>query len=707
MTAVPTHIIVLGASAGGMEELNLFFDNTPSDGVAYVVVQHLSATFKSRMRELLAKHSKLEVREAEDGMQVKNNQVYLIPNDKYLTIKNNCFYLTSKEGVHPPHLTIDKFFKSLAINSGTKAIGIILSGLGKDGTEGIKAIKDAGGMTIARNPENTEFESMPSSAIATGLIDFILEPEFMPGTIEDYIKYGHELLFDAPAEDKNMAVILNHISAQLPFDFTDYKTTTILRRIKRRLAINHFTRLENYIDFLKKNPPEVEALVKEFLISVTSFFRDPEAYKFLERETIPAIMEGLMPGEEIKIWIAGCATGEEAYSLAILFHEKLSNEYADTIVKIFATDIDTVALLQAGKGLYNESVEKAISAERLQKYFTREGLNYKIKPEIRKMVIFAPHDLVKNPPYCNMHLISCRNVLIYMNNVLQKKVFSMLLFGLKLNGYLFLGSSENPQPIIHHLEVMNKKWKIYRNFETKRVIHFEGFSLPQMVDIKENNFLAPRPDAAEKANNQVTEAIAAALAENMDFLVIVIDPNNLVIKTYGNTAKYLLQKNFNLHLPELLPRALSVAFNIATIKSRKEKQKIFMDDIDIVSNDMPFKVKLSVSPLKIKNIEDPLHMLVLCEDRSPSNETKVASGLDEKIYLDQYTLMIEEELNDLKDKLHGTYNQLDASNDNMQSYVEELLSANEEMQSTNEEMQSVNEELHTINTDYQLKNKEL
>jgi two-component system CheB/CheR fusion protein len=707
MFTLPTHIIAIGASAGGMEEINTFFDNTPFDGVAYVIVQHLSADFKSKMGELLAKHSKLTIHEAEDAMQVMVNQVYLIPNNMYLTIKNNIFSLSDKKNSRPPHLTIDRFFLSLAINSGSKAIAIVLSGLGTDGTRGIKAIKEAGGMCIARDPENTEFASMPSSAIASGAVDFILDPEYMPGTIEEYIQYGNEVLFDNPTEEKYIAMILQYISQQLPFDFTEYKQSTISRRIIRRVSANHFTRLENYLDFLQKTPSEVERLVQEFLISVTSFFRDKEAYSILEKEIIPGILAKLHPGEEVKIWSAGCATGEEAYSLAILFHEQLKNSFSGTVVKIFATDINTVALIHAGKGLYTKNIEKDISPQRLAKYFTKEENGYRVKSEIRNMLIFAPHDLVKNPPYCNMHLIACRNLLIYMNNALQKKIFPMLLFGLKLNGYLFLGSSENPQPIAQHLQVINKKWRLYRNLETRRIIHFDGFALPQMVDINENKMLRVRTNTPEKDNNHVTEGMMAMLAESLDFLAISIDENYMVIKTYGNTAKYLLQKNFNLHLPELLPRPLSIAFNSAIINARKGKQKVILNGLDIEIGGSTLRVRLSVEPLKIKSLEKPLFLVVFCEDRPILKEIRATGGLDEKIYLDQYTLMIEEELNGLKDKLDGTYRQLDDSNDNMQSYVEELLSANEEMQSTNEEMQSVNEELHTINSDYQLKNKEL
>ena len=701
----PHHIIAIGASAGGMEEINSFFDHTPLDGVSYVIVQHLSSDFKSRMVELLAKHSKLVVEEAKNGMQVKRNQVYLIPSDKFMTISDETLCLTGKETTPGPHLTINTFFNSLAADCGPKAIAVVLSGLGSDGTQGIKAIKKAGGMVIARNPETAEFASMPSNAIATGMVDFILEPELMPGAIEDYVKHEQELIPDTADDQKNLEAIIHLINENLPLDFSDYKQTTILRRIKRRASYNNFSRLENYIDFLKATPIEIAALAKDFLISVTSFFRDKEAFSFIEQKVLPGILEKLAPGEELKLWVAGCATGEEAYSLAILIAEQLTGKLKDTVVKIFATDIDTVALMQAGKGTYNLSIAKDVSAERLGSYFFKEGNNYRISPEIRKMVIFASHDLVKNPPYCNMHFISCRNLLIYMTPVLQKKIFTMLLFGLKKDGYLFLGTSENPMSIIKNLEVAHKKYKIYKNLETKRLLQFDTFSLPDTADLKRKT--SAYEDTSQSSNHSEAEKMQVSLAEDLDYLAICIDESNKVLRSYGDTAKYFLQKHYTSNLEELLPKPLAIAFNTLKTTALKANKKASLTGIKIENNQGVIKVSLSVRPLTGKKGEQKLLMVVFTEDRLASIEHPEDMVFDEKIYHGEYTMNLEEELKELKDKLQYAHEKLDASNENMQSFNEELLSANEEMQSTNEEMQSVNEELHTINADYQLKNKEL
>ncbi|MBB6269699.1 two-component system CheB/CheR fusion protein [Pedobacter cryoconitis] len=705
LKANPHHIIAIGASAGGMEEINSFFDYTPLDGVSYVIVQHLSSDFKSRMVELLARHSKLVVEQAEDGMTVQCNQVYLIPSDKFMAIHDNKLYLTDKQKVNGPHLTINAFFNSLAKDYGKKAICVILSGLGSDGTEGVRAIKKAGGMVMARNPETSEFGSMPSHAIATGLVDFVLEPAAMPDAIEDYIKNEGNLTIDQVDDEKHIAAIIELLKEQSPLDFTDYKLPTILRRTKRRATHGNFTTLENYLNFLKVNPKEVEALTKEFLISVTSFFRDKEAFDFLKSNVLPEILKNLTPDEELKIWVAGCATGEEAYSIAILIAEALTGGVSDTIVKIFATDIDSAALVHAGKGIYNKSISKNISAERLEKYFLKEGDNYRVKPVIRKMLIFAKHDLVKNPPYCNMHLISCRNLLIYMGPVLQRKIFTMMLFGLKKYGYLFLGSSENPMPIIKNLEVVHKKWKIYKNLQIKQAVSFDAFSMPDFLGTKPKASRISQEGIFKNANHTLAEAMHESLAKKLNYFAVCIDENNQVIKSYGDTTKYLLHRHFSSNLPELLPKPLAVAFNTLSKKVLKTKEDVVLNGIKIKQGGFIVNVSLSVSPILLKG-EEKLLMVTFSEDKSMMSLPK-DNEFDEKIYLDQYVVNLEEELKEAKDKLHASNEKLDASNENLQSFNEELISANEEMQSTNEEMQSVNEELHTINSDYQLKNKEL
>ncbi|WP_291088660.1 chemotaxis protein CheB [Flavobacterium sp. BFFFF1] len=701
----PSYIIAIGASAGGMEEINTFFEHTPLDGVAYVIVQHLSADFKSRMVELLSKHSKLVVKEAEQGMTVCTNVVYLIPNNKFMTISDNKLFLTEKIKTKGPHLTINTFFNSLAEFSGKKAIGVILSGLGSDGTEGIKAIKAAGGMIIARNPETTAFSSMPAHAIATDMVDFILEPEFMPRTIESYVKHNSTIQDDKIHDEKITALIVDYIREKLPFDFSDYKTTTIIRRTKRRAASLNIYQLEDYLERLKASPAEVQLLAKDFLISVTEFFRDPDAFEAVKNTVFPQIIQSLPPHEEIKIWVAGCATGEEAYSLAIVLKELLTGKHRDTVVKIFATDIDSDALIYAGKGVYAADRVKNVGETYLKKYFDKKGSNYVVRPEIRKMLIFAQHDLVKNPPYCNMHLISCRNLLIYMAPVLQKKVYAMLLFGLRTNGYLFLGSSENPLTIIDSLEIVNKKWRIYKSLKNKRAVTFETFALPVILD-QVRKVSVKNDESSGYLPHSLNETVNNALATVMDFLAVCVNHENTVVKSYGNTAKYLIQQNFNTNLLELLPKSLAVAYKALSKEVLRSNERANVKGILVQQNGIIIRVNLSVSPIVLEKDHRGL-FAVFNDDHSEQNDVAGYPVFDETAYQSRYTDTIEQELKQVKLELTASYAKLDASNENMQSFNEELISANEEMQSTNEEMQSVNEELHTINADYQLKNKEL
>ena len=701
----PHHIIAIGASAGGMEEINVFFDHTPLDGVSYVIIQHLSSDFKSRMVELLARHSKLVVKEATEGMKLKSNEVYLIPNDKYMTISGGELLLTDKKEIKSPHLTINTFFTSLAADCGKKAIGIILSGLGSDGTEGIAAIKKAGGMVMARNPETSGFPSMPAHAVATGLIDFVLEPELMPAAIEDYIRYG----LDLPVEDddKNIKSIVELIKSNSPFDFSDYKQATILRRTRRRAGAANLHPLSKYLEYLKKNPDELEALSKDFLISVTSFFRDKQAFEIIQKEIIPNLLLQLAPAEELKIWVAGCATGEEVYSLGILIAEQMEGGFEDTVVKIFATDIDGIALAQASRGIYNTGIKKHISAERLEKYFLKEGVSYRISPAVRKMVIFAQHDLVKNPPYCNMHFISCRNLLIYMTPVLQKKVFAMLLFGLKKDCYLFLGPSENPMHIIKNLKVINAKWKIYKNLIAKRAVNFDAFSMPDYLDTK-HSLPMPLAEAMSKDTKQtIAETMIAGLTEDLDFLSLCIDEKNQVVQSFGDTKKYLLQKHFTTDLAELLSKPLAVAYSSLSKSVLKTGRKAFVEGIKIKYGRRTLVVNMNVGAFLPDKTGRKLLVVTLNESKSASLTSDKPDIYDPKVYQDQYAVNLEDEVKELKSKLQSALEKLDSSNENMQSFNEELISANEEMQSTNEEMQSVNEELHTINSEYQSKNKEL
>lgn len=407
------------------------------------------------------------------------------------------------------------------------------------------------------------------------------------------------------------------------------------------------------------------------------------------------------------MWVAGCATGEEVYSLAILIAEQLTGALEHVVVKIFATDIDSAALVHAGKGIYQAAIARDVPPKLLKKYFLKEGDSYRVKPGLRKMAIFAQHDLVKNPPYCNMHFISCRNLLIYMAPVLQKKIFNMLLFGLKMDGFLFLGSSENPMPIIQNLEVVNKQYKLYRNIKSKRVVSFDAFSMPDSLEVRHTPVHVNAEEVSNDPLQSVAEMMHANFAIEQNFLMICVDENKEVIKAYGDTSQYLLPKHFTSNLEDLLPKKLGMVFNTLSKAAIKTNEKASLKSINIKRGDLLIKVNMTVSPLTRTSKQQKLLMVTFTEDKQFKASKEDLLLFEEAAFQDQYTLNLEQELKDLKEELHSVYEQLDASNENMQSFNEEMIFANEEMQSTNEEMQSVNEELDTINSEYQLKNKEL
>ena len=461
------HIVGIGTSAGGLEALEKFFTNMSMDNhVAFVVIQHLSPDYKSHMVELLSKHTPMQVHEAKDGMCVEPNNIYLIPRRKNMTLFKGKLFLVDYGQSRGLNLPIDIFFQSLAQDQGEKAVGIILSGTGSDGTRGIRTIKEMGGMVMAQD-DSAKFDGMPRSAVSTQLVDFIASPEEMPASLLNYIKHPclavdptHKLIItkDQDAMGKMFAIL----RAQTEIDFSEYKPNTIVRRVERRMSINQIDQLLDYVDYLQQSPAECQSLLKEFLIGVTKFFRDPEAFKLLESKVIPGLFSGKNRQDQIRVWVTACSTGEEAYSLAILFREYMEKTNNHVDVKIFATDIDRAALEYASQGTYPESIMADVSSDRLQNYFIKRGDTYETLRSVRSMVVFAHQNLVKDPPFSKMNLISCRNFLIYLKPVLQKKMLDIFQFSLNPGGFLFLGGSETVGDYADIFSSIDSKWKIYQ-----------------------------------------------------------------------------------------------------------------------------------------------------------------------------------------------------------------------------------------------------
>ncbi|MFT2008657.1 CheR family methyltransferase [Pontibacter sp. 13R65] len=708
------YIIGIGASAGGLQALSVLFNNVPHDSVAYVIVQHLSSEHRSFLKELLKPHSILDILEAEPNMLVEPNKVYVIPNNKELTIKNNLIQLTEK-AFQDRSKTIDIFFKSLAEDKQHRAIGIILSGTGTDGTEGVVAIKKAGGMVIVQNPETAKFDGMPRNAINTGYADFILDPEAMPHEIFNYVKVSpivseiSELVNSD--NESSFYLILDMIHERTGIDFSNYKRPTIIRRISRRMAFCDITSLVDYLDYLNLHPAEVEILSKEFLIGVTKFFRDEEAYEVLASQVIPAIVEIKNRSEQLRVWVAGCSSGEEAYSIAILIREYMDKFKKELEVKIFASDIDREALEYAGKGLYPLRSVSEVSEDRLNEYFVKEEGKFRVCQRVRRMVIFAPHNVTNDPPFSKIDLISCRNMLIYLNPQLQKKVIERFHYALQVGGYLFLGSSESIGELKSFQEV-NKKWKIYRSIEQAHALGMESFTSGNLSK-KTVGTHAPgyTRDLTSKQHLQqnFTELLNDTIINEYGFAAVYIDENYDILHGVGKFKNYLdlPDQNFTFNLLKLVPQDL--ASNLGTLlrKAARDHEKLVAHNVQVRDGNSLRFINIIVNPYLKENKLQQKALLVIFEEARPRTDIGVTQISLSEPQNESRVQELEIELQHTKDDLQAVVEELETSNEELQSTKEELLSSNEELQSTNEELQSLNEELHTINTEHQYKIKAL
>jgi len=705
------YIIAIGASAGGMEAIHLLFDHTPEDGVAYVIIQHLSPDHQSFMAELLAKHSKLQITEAKDDMYIRPNQVYLMPKGVNMTIRNRKLQVSKKRHVQP-NLDIDIFLNSLAEDQGGKSIAVILSGTGTDGTKGIAAIKKHGGMVIVQDPESAKFDGMPISSIESGNADFILPPQDIPSEIIAYLK--RDILQNtftnkiSDGDEASLVEIIGLIQKNTPLDFSDYKRPTIIRRIIIRMTENKVPTLAAYVDFLKEKPSEINVLAKEFLISVTDFFRDTEAFRVMKENVIPKVIDGKMLVDTLRVWVVGCATGQEAYSLAILIMEYLTERKKDLEVKIFASDIDKEALTHATKGVFSKENVQHVSEERLNRYFTKDGNKYKIRDNIRKMVIFANHDIVKQPPYGKIDIISCRNVLIYLNPLLQKKILTSLHFCLNLDGYLFLGPSESLGDLKKSFAEIDKKWKIYENTEVSKNLTNTTYFTPGF-DKKMINPPTGVPPSKNNRSVNFSEMLKNILLEESGYQAgVCVDEDYRITESFGDIENYLLPKIFTFDLLEMMPEALSIATSTLLRKALNGNKKGIIKDVKFKKNESLHSVNVYVKPYQFDETTDQRTIVVLFSGKEPKKLTKKEIEIyDHETHSNIHLEDMKDELSATKQKLRESFDALDLSNDNISAYNEELISSNEEMQSINEELQSVNEELQTVNHEYQQKIKEL
>jgi two-component system CheB/CheR fusion protein len=719
-------IVGIGASAGGLAAFEAFFSNLPADsetGMAFVLVQHLAPDHKSMLCDLVKRYTRMQVMEVTDGITVEPSHAYIIPPNRDMTLLDGRLYLNEPAAPRGLRLPIDFFFKSLARDQRDRAICVVLSGTGSDGALGLKAIKGEGGMAMAQDPATTEYDGMPRNAIGTGLVDYVLPPADMPAQLTAYVEhaFGRKLLPVSPPTprvDNALNKILALIRIQVGHDFSQYKHNTIGRRVERRMAVNQIGQIEEYILFLRQNPAEVNALFKDLLIGVTNFFRDSEAFDTLQRDVLPRLLAKKKQEATIRVWAPGCSTGEEAYSLAILFQELLDNSPKALKLQIFATDIDGPAIEQARAGRYPPSVAADITPERLNRFFTQDqdGGPYHIQKRIRDVLVFSEQDVGQDPPFSRLDFVSCRNLLIYMGAGLQKKVISLFHYALNPGGILFLGGSESVGDAGDLFITLDRKRKIFQRRDThsprpgladfSHAPLFPGLTLGKPVRGAEKEGRVNVKDLTEKTLLQQYAPAAALVNDRGEILYI-----------HGRTGQYLepAEGEAGLNILNMAREGLRTELTIALRHVAVRKEPVRYSGLRVKANGDTLTVDLMVQPAADGSLASSGLFVVTFQSVAraeplPSPPQAGGPSGDTGQVHDERIVALERDLRAKDEYLQTTIEELETSNEELKSTNEELQSANEELQSTNEELetskeelQSVNEELATVNAELQNK----
>ncbi len=709
-------IVGMGASAGGLEALKQFFSSMPNEpGMAFVLVQHLDPHHESLMAQLLGKHTEMKVAEVEDNTEVRPNHVYIIPPNKDMAIFNGILHLMDPTAARGFRRPIDFFFRSLAEDQTERAVGIILSGTGTEGTLSLKDIKGHGGLSIVQDPETAKYDGMPRSAIAAGAEDFVLPVTEMPKMLVKYAKNRKFKPEEKPTKISTAKELLEKIFILLRTEtgcnFSDYKSGTVIRRIDKRMALNQIDTLETYIKHLQKNPKEVQKLFKELLIGVTGFFRDTDAFEAVRHSVVPEIISKKKDGETIRIWVPGCSTGEEAYSLAILFDEALRKQDKTLKVQIFASDMDGDAITMARQGSYPETIAADVGPERLSHYFQGETNTYRIKKTIRDQVVFAEHNLIKDPPFSKQDLVSCRNLLIYLNIEAQRKVFAIFHYALKPAGLLFLGSSESLGQYADYFKVLDRKQKIFKHKKVRPgTMPDIGYLFREPVQTK-TPIVSLKTVQGQESLARMTEK---SLLDNYAPACAIINTKGDAVYFSGNTGRYLQPASGEAshHIVDMAREGLKSELRTLISKVRKSRKIEVRKNVKVKTNGSVQVIDLCARPLDRSGPDQDCFMVTF-EDRDEETDTISDAGPK---YHDEASevLALEQELAATEEYLRATIEELEVSNEELKSSNEELQSGNEELQSTNEELetskeelQSVNEEMITVNTELQEKIEEL
>lgn len=704
-------VVGIGASAGGLEALRPMVTSLPAlSNMAYVIVQHLSPKYRSLLAQLLGRETEIKIEEIKNGMVVEKNIIYITPPNKDVLIKNSTLWLRKPSSPVGPKPSVNAFFTSLAEDKGEHAIGIILSGTGTDGAHGIRALKAAGGYSIVQDPETAKYDGMPKSAIATGCVDRLTTSEKIGSELASIAQFPRLAVQKSAESAKHSTVeeIFHLVKLRTDIDFSQYKPSTIRRRLERRMAANRIETPEAYLSFVKKTPQELDLLCKDVLISVTSFFRDTRAFLDLAG-TLPEILKNKSPGDSIRIWIAGCATGEEAYSIAMMLSDHLGPAINEYTVQVFATDIDLDALAHARKGLYTEETIKNMDRASINKYFDPMAQAYQVKKAIREMVVFARQDLVKDPPFVRVDMVSCRNVMIYFNNDLQAKVFSVFHYALNDDGYLFLGKSE---AIGHHADYFkpikdaSKLFKKRVGLE-KQSNHMFAHFRPKISVAAERSEAKKEVSVTDLMNNTFIKAYAPDS--------VVINDEMDILHFHENVEIFmkLPRGKPNLNLSKLIIDEFRTDLRVLLHRAKNDHDTVKGTKKTIRQPDGRINASLVVRPLSLEGDENYL-FLVSCEiekhsiageplgpvEQNEDSELRIAE-------LEQELIATKENLQTVVEELETSNEELQALNEEMQAANEELQSSNEELETSNEELQSTNEELTTVNDELQARTQDL
>ncbi len=714
-------VVGIGASAGGLEAFVDLLKHLPADiGMAYVIVQHLDPKHESMLGELLARATPMRVVEAQDGMHLEADHIYVIPPNTDMSVMHNQLQLVQRKGVKGAHMPVDYFLRSLAEDKGAQAIGIILSGTASDGTEGLRAIKGAGGITFAQEEATARYTGMPHSAIGSGMVDFILSPEGIASELarigkHPYLKRPEVYAEDTAARRQDAAlqqvfILLRNATG---VDFSCYKLPMVKRRTLRRMALHQIESLADYVNYLRSSPTEITGLYQDLLIAVTGFFREQEAFDVLKSEVYPALTRDDR-GPQIRIWVPGCSTGEEAYALAISLLEFLGDRAPDFDVQIFATDLNEAAIDVARTGAYYDSISADVSPERLKRFFMRTENGYQISKRVREMCIFARHNVIKDPPFSNMDLVSCRNLLIYLDTPCQRRVLAGFHYALKLDGYLLLGKSETVGKSADLFSLTDRKHKLYTKksmavldrelLTTDPLIRYEGTRGAKTKTAIEDIELE------READRLVLSRFAPA--------GVVINPALQVLQFRGRTGDYLEPPTgtASLDILRMARQGLQMELRKAIFEAGQEQKPVRREGIRLRRNGDYLKIAIEVIPLQA-NEQGERNFLVLFEgERQAEIAMQVAEeepvetrSVEEALIKDLENQLAEtrEYLNSLILDHDVTLEELRSTNEEMLSSNEELQSTNEEMETAKEELQSTNEELITVNEELQTRNLEL